>query len=325
VARSVDTSFPARSVTSGASVVRIWTQLSASLPRWRRLCYSPVRHPWLVCGKEDALNRATRYAADSVVFDKRRKTWNWFYYEAGRRRSKLIGTKQQYPTKAAARRAADPFHRPAPAPDAGPTFRKVLRAYMKEQMPKRFSTRRGYRSWLRNHILPRWGGGHLLTEVQPRPVKLWLDSLTDLTPKSRGHIKGLLYKIWDFGMFAGWVPISQNPTKLVHVDGVSKRRKVPRSLIVEEFVCFVDQLVQIPVIRVLAIVLGCLGLRVSEALALRWSDMDFVTGRLKIERGIVRQIVDEVKTEYSGRAMPIDPKLARCASRLEAANAVRCA
>lgn len=95
-----------------------------------------------------------------MVFDKRRKTWNWFYYEAGRRRSKLIGTKQQYPKKAAARRAAKVFHQPPPAPDAGPTVRKVLKAYMNEEMAKRFSTRRVYRSWLRNHILPKWGGAN---------------------------------------------------------------------------------------------------------------------------------------------------------------------
>jgi integrase len=180
---------------------------------------------------------------------------------------------------------------------------------MKEEMSKRFSTGRGYRSWLRNHILPRWGGHHLLTELQPRPVKLWLDSLTNLTPKSRGHIKGLLHKLWEFAMFAGWLPITVNPMKLVHIKGVSKRRKVPRSLTVEEFVRIVDQLVIFPVIRVVAIVCGCLGLRISEALALRWYDLDFVSGRLKIERSIVRQIEDKVKTEASEHLMPIDPSL----------------
>jgi integrase len=255
------------------------------------------------------LNRATRNKAGSVVFDKRRKTWNWFYYEAARRRSKLIGTKQQYPTKAAARRAAEAFHRPPPAPDAGPTVRKVLKAYMKEKMAKRFSTRRAYRSWLRNHILPKWGGRHLLIELQPRPVKRWLDGLTDLTPKSRAHIKGLLGQLWEFAMFAGWVPREVNPMKLVHVEGASKRRKRPRSLTVEEFRRFIDELVSFPVIRVIAIVCGCLGLRISETLALRWSDLDCLRGRLLIERGIVSQHEDDVKTECSERPMPIDPSL----------------
>jgi integrase len=46
--------------------------------------------------------------------------------------------------------------------------------------------------------------------------------------------------------------------------------------------------------------------RHSEALALRWSHLDCVRGRLSIERRIVCQREDDVKTEYSERPMPID-------------------
>jgi integrase len=51
------------------------------------------------------------------------------------------------------------------------------------------------------------------------------------------------------------------------------------------------------------------GLRISETLALRWSDLDCLRGRLRIERGIVSQHEDDVKTECSERPMPIDPSL----------------
>ena len=53
----------------------------------------------------------------------------------------------------------------------------------------------------------------------------------------------------------------------------------------------------------------CLGLRISEALALRWSDMDRLGARLSIKRGIVEQIVDDVKTEKSGRTFPLAGEL----------------
>jgi integrase len=46
----------------------------------------------------------------------------------------------------------------------------------------------------------------------------------------------------------------------------------------------------------------CFGLRISEALALRWSDVDWLNGRLSVQRGIVRQRVDDVKTETSHKA-----------------------
>ena len=51
--------------------------------------------------------RVQRHASGSVRFDKRRKTWNYLWYENGKRRSKLIGTKQEYPTKAAAWKEAE--------------------------------------------------------------------------------------------------------------------------------------------------------------------------------------------------------------------------
>jgi hypothetical protein len=51
------------------------------------------------------------------------------------------------------------------------------------QMPQRYSTRRAYESWLSNHIMPKWGQCSI-TDVQRRPVELWLQSL-ELSPKSR--------------------------------------------------------------------------------------------------------------------------------------------
>jgi hypothetical protein len=50
-----------------------------------------------------------RQRQGSVVLDKRSKTWNFFWWENGKRRSKKIGTVSQYPTKAAAWRAAKPL------------------------------------------------------------------------------------------------------------------------------------------------------------------------------------------------------------------------
>jgi integrase len=47
-------------------------------------------------------------------------------------------------------------------------------------------------------------------------------------------------------------------------------------------------------------------LRISECLALKWSDVDWLNGKLSVQRGIVRQRVDDVKTAYSQKAMSID-------------------
>jgi integrase len=59
----------------------------------------------------------------------------------------------------------------------------------------------------------------------------------------------------------------------------------------------------------MALVCVCFGLRISECLGLRWSDVDWLNGALRIQRSIVRQRVGETKTEYSDRAMPIDAEM----------------
>jgi integrase len=59
----------------------------------------------------------------------------------------------------------------------------------------------------------------------------------------------------------------------------------------------------------MALISACLGLRVSEALALRWSDVDWLGSRLSIRRGIVEQVVDDVKTEGSARTFEVAGEL----------------
>jgi integrase len=59
----------------------------------------------------------------------------------------------------------------------------------------------------------------------------------------------------------------------------------------------------------MALLCVCLGLRISEALALRWSDVDWLGSRISIRRGIVEQVVDDVKTEGSAKAFNLADEL----------------
>lgn len=59
----------------------------------------------------------------------------------------------------------------------------------------------------------------------------------------------------------------------------------------------------------MALLCCCLGLRISECLALKWSDVDWLGGRLTVERGIVCQKVDDVKTAESRKQLMIAGEL----------------
>jgi integrase len=221
----------------------------------------------------------------------------------GKRKSQTIGTKQEFPTKAAAWKAVKPLTQVSTS--TAPTVNTLVEQYRAEKMPKRHSTRQGYNSWLRNHIVPKWGAC-VLSDVQARPAELWLESLT-LAPKSRREIRGLLRILWDFAMWRGDVPTQRNPMELVTVKGASKRGSKPRSLTVAEFQKFIVQLGE--PFRTMALLCVCFGLRISECLALRWSDVDWINRKLTVERGIVCQHVDDVKTTESRKQMSTDSGL----------------
>jgi integrase len=59
----------------------------------------------------------------------------------------------------------------------------------------------------------------------------------------------------------------------------------------------------------MVLVAGCLGLRVSEIVALKWADFDFEGLTLLVQRSIVHGRIGDVKTEYSRDTVPLDPAL----------------
>jgi len=128
-----------------------------------------------------------------------------------------------------------------------------------------------------------------------------------LAPKSKAHIRGTLSLLWDFAMWRGDVPTQRNPMSLVTIKGATKRKKKPRSLTVAQFHQFASHLEK--PFRTMALLCVCFGLRISEALALKWSHVDWLGSKLKVEQGIVCQIVDDVKTQESEQDLHVAPEV----------------
>ena len=179
--------------------------------------------------------RVQRHKSGSVRFDKRRRTWNYLWYESGTRRSKLVGTKQEYPTKAAAWKEVERLRLGAgqPKTENGETVRDVIARYEAERMPSRLSTARVYRSFIKNHIKPKWGDT-LIRDVQPRPVELWLREL-QLAPKSKTHVRSIMHGLVEFAMWAGLLDMGRNPISLFQNKGATRRVRKARSLTAEQF------------------------------------------------------------------------------------------
>jgi integrase len=239
--------------------------------------------------------------------------WEFRFYETKAdglrdRKSITVGSLAQYPSESAARRSAavqavllriNNENRMS-----SPDFGAVIARYEQEEMPDRYSTSASYKSYLKNHIHPRWADVPI-DAVKTIVVEDWLKHLS-LAPKSKSHVRSLMHVL--FQCAERWELTSKNPITLVRVKGGSKRLQAPQILFPEEF-CALASVVVEPYQTQIWIA-GCLGLRASEIMPLKWSDFDFDSLTVLVQRSVVHGRVDDVKTEYSKDRIPLDPALA---------------
>ena len=184
-------------------------------------------------------------------------------------------------------------------------MKALVARYQAERFPVRHDTAQMYRSWLKNHILPKWGD-QLLSAIQPQPVELWLRGLA-LAPKSKTHVRSIMHSLFEFAMFACVLELGRNPISLVRNVGATHKVRQARNLTVEQFQALLKELPE--PFGTLALCCATMGLRISEALGLRWGDVDWLGSQINVERAIVAQHVDATKTRGSKKTIGISPEL----------------
>jgi integrase len=179
-----------------------------------------------------------------------------------------------------------------------------------------YSTAAGYRSYIRNHIEPRWARTPL-TAVRAMEITDWLNSL-NLSPKTRGQVRALLHLLFEKAMLWELIELQRNPIELVKLRGTSRRKRKPQILAPETF----QELATIlrEPYKTMIIVAMCTGLRVSEILALRWEHIDFKNGAMLVQQGVVNGRIGRVKTEASQDEVPLDPAFAALLLNLKGAK-----
>jgi integrase len=170
----------------------------------------------------------------------------------------------------------------------------------------RVSTARGYLQIINGHIRPEWGG-RTLDNVKPSAVADWLKRM-QCSALTKAHIKAVMSRLFKKAMLWDLMNVQVNPMSLVEVRGVSKRKKRPLLLTLDQSVQVRESMPE--PYRTMVVVAQCTGLRVSEILALKWGDVDFERLSMRVSRAVVRGVVDEVKTEYSEDDLPLDPDFA---------------
>jgi integrase len=254
--------------------------------------------------------RRRRYQ-NGCLLKERRKTgpavWVFRYRDGHANRKEQIGTVEQFPTKSAAQKACQSLRKQINIGSVRPRNVADLIAHytlkeLSERSKKAHSTREMYGSYIKSWILQKWAG-YALSDVRAIEVEEWLGTLP-LANASKAKIRSIMSAIFNHAMRYEWT--DRNPIALVRQS--AKREKVPDVLTAEEIGALLAGL--FGPCRMAVLLASCTGLRVSELLALKWQDIHFDAGEIRPERAIVDGHIGGLKTEASGRAVPLAVDLA---------------
>jgi integrase len=177
------------------------------------------------------------------------------------------------------------------------------RAARKDELA--YSTATSYLSMCKR-VREKWGATKL-DRFKPLDLQNWLKAL-QVAPKTEGHLKAFINRLFYKAKLYGMIEFVQNPIELVEVRGISKRRRKPADLTIEQFF-LIHGLLPKPYCD-MALVALCTGLRIEEVLALAWTVIDFDRLCLKVQESVVHGRIGPVKTEYSEDELPLDPDFA---------------
>jgi integrase len=168
------------------------------------------------------------------------------------------------------------------------------------------STIEAVRSTLRIHLVPQFGD-RPLDRVDVRAVERFIaaERRDGKAPKSIRNYLGILHSIFELAIEEGWA--RENPVKRAAKPEGAGGADI-RFLTIEE----VEAVLLVVPDDVLGSIEGTLyltaamtGLRQSELLGLRWRDVDWLAGKVRVRRAYVRGEYGTTKSRRGFRAVPL--------------------
>src|SRR5262249_10589629 len=172
-----------------------------------------------------------------------------------------------------------------------------------EGLGRKKTTLADYRSTLRVHLIS-FFGGRSLDSISVELVESFISAKQreGKAPKSISNYLGLLYSIFAYGVKRGWT--RSNPVAQAEKPRVRSSNSDIRSLETDELEVLIgavpdDELGKVE--RVLYRTAAMTGLRRGELLALRWRDIDFASGVVRVRRSYTRGEFGSPKSRHSSR------------------------
>ena len=223
-----------------------------------------------------------------------------------RSRNVRLGTVTELPTKTAARsKLADHLQNSDPSVEMD--FCELSERWHAVVLPTlKLTTGAHYRNALRAHVIPAFGKRKIST-IGRFDVETFLSQHSK--KYSRSTLRSMrvsLSLVMSWAVACGW--IGKNPCAGVKLprDSNCAGRRVVRTVLKLAQVTAIAEKLEEPY-STLVLFLAVTGLRIGEAIAVKWSDFDGDV--LSITRRICHGDLDTVKSEGSNRRLPIPPEL----------------
>jgi integrase len=223
------------------------------------------------------------------------------------RRSEMLGTVAEIPTRRQAEQLLADRLRHLNSGNYRPQSKSAFRDFVEEKWKPeafptlKFSTRTHYEYMLKVHLYPAFGDTQLRLISREAIQNLLAAKLrSGLSWKTVKHLRT------SFGTILGaaemWDLIESNPVRKTRLPRRGPQpEKAP--IVPEQVRKLLDALAEPS--RSLASLLVFTGLRVGEALALRWRDVDLEAGLLRVRQTVYEGHFDEPKTRRSNRTVPL--------------------
>ena len=230
-----------------------------------------------------------------------------------------VGLVRDFPSEKAAWREVDRLglliriNSDAPAPGRI-RFNALCEHYLKADFgadavrPKSANTIPIVEHYVRDYLCARWGT-EIAEDIKPLEIQRWFKSLhTDkrLAWTTIAKMRGIMHRVYKVGILHELV--SKNPAQNVETRSKSNYRAIV--ITPAQTFAILGKLIH-PLHYALTLTCAATALRASEILALRWDDVLWTEGRIRISKRWAKGEDGETKTEASDGYVPMHPLLSQ--------------
>jgi integrase len=249
----------------------------------------------------------------------KRNGWTWVFHfyrdkpETGKRveNTVTIGSVSHFPREKDAWAEVERRHLiPGEGQDGigRVTFAELVENYRKKSFSKLGVTTQAITGHiLDDYLLPRWADSFAL-DIDPDDIEEWLDALTLANP-TREKIRRVMNVVYRRGQKSRILPMTGDGNPVAFVTQSS--RSAYKAIIVSPEQAFRIMMELKDPHRTLVFLIAVTGLRISEALGLKWEDLDYGRQMIHLRRVWVgNDVIDHLKTDGSAAPVPLGELLA---------------